>query len=565
MKSILSEYDKNDYYFNKACSMCKFKLKTINISEIPIFEKDQFFQTIRNIKFFDSAILLPMQVIEIKENSILVGEDIQLQSLENVTDKETLRNYLPLVLENTINSLSFFHSMNMVNGNIKPSNILISFTSNVIISDYLLNSIRSEKDIPISSLRYLSPKYYLNKEIDYSIDIWSIGCLIYYFLTGKHLFNGNTEDKIKTEIINFDIKQMKILNDDKNDIEIELFISIINKCLIQNKDTIITLKEIKSLSVTPYSPFIYNVIYEDENLEKLLWSQCFKVICDNDCIYLYICYFYIVLLHEWFDYYNHSKNNNNDCFATLVNLIWKDYDKISPLAQSYLYGWKTISTSNECDLSDLIFSINSDFSFVVSELDFSDNSLKFLVRQFPRLTDMKYLDLKNTNISIEGNKMLCNYLSLLTNLEHLSVSENFDEEGLSLLSNYLPLLVNVSRNVTTLDMSYFSISDDSLTSIVNKFDKIQNVMILALSSNEITDVGMIKLYDECSKLTNLMTLDLSYNFISNNSMSMIIDMTYKLPKLHYLSLRDNDPTLMLCFNSISSQSKTNVKIYMESF
>lgn len=565
MKSILSEYDKNDYYFNKACSMCKFKLKTINISEIPIFEKDQFFQTIQNIKFFDSAILLPMQVIEIKENSILVGEDIQLQSLENVTDKETLINYLPLVLENTINSLSFFHSMNMVNGNIKPSNILISFTSNVIISDYLLNSIRSEKDIPISSLRYLSPKYYLNKEIDYSIDIWSIGCLIYYFLTGKHLFNGNTEDKIKTEIINFDIKQMKIVNDDKNDIEIELFISIVNKCLIQNKDTIITLKEIKSLSVTPYSPFIYNVIYEDENLEKLLWSQCFKVICDNDCIYLYICYFYIVLLHEWFDYYNHSKNNNNDCFATLVNLIWKDYNKISPLAQSYLYGWKTISTSNECDLSDLIFSINSDFSFVVSELDFSDNSLKFLVRQFPRLTDMKYLDLKNTNISIEGNKMLCKYLSLLTNLEHLSVSENFDEEGLSLLSNYLPLLVNVSRNVTTLDMSYFSISDDSLTSIVNKFDKIQNVMILALSSNEITDVGMIKLYDECSKLTNLMTLDLSYNFISNNSMSMIIDMTYKLPKLHYLSLRDNDPTLMLCFNSISSQSKTNVKIYMESF
>lgn len=565
MKSILSEYDKNDYYFNKACSMCKFKLKTINISEIPIFEKDQFFQTIQNIKFFDSAILLPMQVIEIKENSILVGEDIQLQSLENVTDKETLINYLPLVLENTINSLSFFHSMNMVNGNIKPSNILISFTSNVIVSDYLLNSIRSEKDIPISSLRYLSPKYYLNKEIDYSIDIWSIGCLIYYFLTGKHLFNGNTEDKIKTEIMNFDIKQMKIVNDDKNDIEIELFISIINKCLIQNKDTIITLKEIKSLSVTPYSPFIYNVIYEDENLEKLLWSQCFKVICDNDCIYLYICYFYIVLLHEWFDYYNHSKNNNNDCFATLVNLIWKDYNKISPLAQSYLYGWKTISTSNECDLSDLIFSINSDFSFVVSELDFSDNSLKFLVRQFPRLTDMKYLDLKNTNISIEGNKMLCKYLSLLTNLEHLSVSENFDEEGLSLLSNYLPLLVNVSRNVTTLDMSYFSISDDSLTSIVNKFDKIQNVMILALSSNEITDVGMIKLYDECSKLTNLMTLDLSYNFISNNSMSMIIDMTYKLPKLHYLSLRDNDPTLMLCFNSISSQSKTNVKIYMESF
>lgn len=139
-------------------------------------------------------------------------------------------------------------------------------------------------------------------------------------------------------------------------------------------------------------------------------------------------------MHEWFDYYNHSKrcNINDDCFSTLINLIWTDYNKINPLALNYLYGWKTISTSNECDLSDFIMSIKSEFSLVVSEIDFSDNSLSFLVNQFPRLLDMKYLDLKNTSISVEGNKMLCNYLSILTNLEHLSVSENFDEEGLNL-------------------------------------------------------------------------------------------------------------------------------------
>lgn len=295
MNSILAEYNDDDYYFNKACSMCKFKLKTINTKEIHSNEKSQFFQTIQNIKFFDLSSLLPMQVIEIKENSILIGEDLQLQSLANINDKETLRNYLPLVIENTINSLSFFHSMNIINGNIKPSNILISFTSSILVSDYLLNSIRSENDIPLSSLRYLSPKYYLNKEIDYSFDIWSVGCLIYYFLTGTHLFKGNTKEGIKTEILNFNVNIMKFNKDDENDKEIKSFITIITNCLTQNQNTITTLKEIKSLSVSSNSPFIYNVIYEDENLEKLFYTQCFKIICDNECIYiniLFLFYFY---------------------------------------------------------------------------------------------------------------------------------------------------------------------------------------------------------------------------------------------------------------------------------
>ena len=105
--------------------------------------------------------------------------------------------------------LKVMYENKIIHGNIKPSNILLSFNNNNVnklclkISDFGLSNLYKEyKEIIISKSikgksEFISPECLKDEEINDKSDIWSLGILIYYLLFQKYPYNGTEYEIIK--------------------------------------------------------------------------------------------------------------------------------------------------------------------------------------------------------------------------------------------------------------------------------------------------------------------------------------------------------------------------------
>ena len=95
-----------------------------------------------------------------------------------------------------VSILTYFHSQNVVHGNIKPSNILISSTLHLKITDFRnINTDNSNKR-KVSSLLsadYISPELLDEGESGVPADMWALGCIIYQMLVGSPPFVSATQ------------------------------------------------------------------------------------------------------------------------------------------------------------------------------------------------------------------------------------------------------------------------------------------------------------------------------------------------------------------------------------
>lgn len=133
------------------------------------------------------------------------------QSLEsiNLQHYSETKEYISLI-KDIIYTIDILHNNGIMNGNIKPSNILLSNEDNhFYLSDYgnyiLYNC--DEKNEPFIQSKiamcYLSPEIIKSSEYNLqSNDIWSIGCIIYYILhNGLNPFIGKNIYEIYNNII----------------------------------------------------------------------------------------------------------------------------------------------------------------------------------------------------------------------------------------------------------------------------------------------------------------------------------------------------------------------------
>lgn len=93
------------------------------------------------------------------------------------------------LLANMISTLDKVHSVGFVHGDIKPTNIVVS-TKQYFLIDWThsipyLSSFDTEK--MVGDKRY-SPPERLNGQLDGKSDVYSLGCTLYYALTGKHIY-----------------------------------------------------------------------------------------------------------------------------------------------------------------------------------------------------------------------------------------------------------------------------------------------------------------------------------------------------------------------------------------
>ena len=137
--------------------------------------------------------------------------------------------------------ISYLHSLGIIHRDIKPENILITNKNEVKIIDFGLSKIigNSEKtNEAFGTLNYAAPEILLRIPYGKEIDIWALGVLLFYMLSGRYPFIGINEKELANQIVLEHI----IFNEDEWSIRTLQVIDLIEKCLIKQPSFRIDIK-----------------------------------------------------------------------------------------------------------------------------------------------------------------------------------------------------------------------------------------------------------------------------------------------------------------------------------
>lgn len=109
------------------------------------------------------------------------------------------------IFKQILNGLMYAHSKNVIHKDIKTSNFLLT-PNTVKIIDFGIAQILdgSSKnvfgDLLLGTPKYMSPEQILGKDIDQRTDIYSLGIVLYEFLTGKFPFKIDTDSDLGLQL-----------------------------------------------------------------------------------------------------------------------------------------------------------------------------------------------------------------------------------------------------------------------------------------------------------------------------------------------------------------------------
>ena len=101
-------------------------------------------------------------------------------------------------------ALRLLHTANVVHGDIKPDNILVSDTLNdLALCDFGSASMASECEVTpyLVSRFYRAPEVMLGCVYGHGIDLWSVGCVLFELYTGKILFDGKSNNEMLWKVM----------------------------------------------------------------------------------------------------------------------------------------------------------------------------------------------------------------------------------------------------------------------------------------------------------------------------------------------------------------------------
>lgn len=119
-------------------------------------------------------------------------------------DQRTAAQYM----RETIAAVKYLHEHKIIHRDIKPENLLLDQNYRVKLSDFGWSNFKEDEDTRktyCGTPEYLAPEMVKKQPHDYSIDIWSLGVLLFEFLAGYAPFTGANHTELFTNI-----KRLKI-------------------------------------------------------------------------------------------------------------------------------------------------------------------------------------------------------------------------------------------------------------------------------------------------------------------------------------------------------------------
>ena len=141
--------------------------------------------------------------------------------------------------------IHYLHSYGIVHRDLKPDNIMITEPSDLgilKIMDFGLSKIVSSQEKMkdgYGTLSYVAPEVLLRAPYNKEVDIWSLGIILYYILSGHLPFKGNKEVIIAEKIVNDDLE----FDEDEWENRSRKVKELISSCLKKNPEERITIEE----------------------------------------------------------------------------------------------------------------------------------------------------------------------------------------------------------------------------------------------------------------------------------------------------------------------------------
>ena len=209
-----------------------------------------------------------------------------------------------------INAVYYLHSNNIIHRDIKPENLLLCEDNKLKLCDFGWAKELSleNRSTFCGTMEYMAPEIVGSENYDYSVDIWSLGILLYELLFGHSPFKGsntnNIIQNIKSHELNYDDKNKKISKSCKD---------LIQKLLNMNPQKRLKIKDILE------HPFIKKYAKKFSSSKKVQ-------MLDDDKI------------QNMLNKNLHDMNNNNSSKKIIDNLNNKTLKRCNTLNTKFLKG-----------------------------------------------------------------------------------------------------------------------------------------------------------------------------------------------------------------------------------
>lgn len=141
---------------------------------------------------------------------------IVMEFVEGATVKQLINTrkrlslvFIKRVVSEAAQGLSAAHRMKLVHRDVKPENIMISFTGDTKVMDFGLakdtgaRGDASKAGLLIGTPFYMAPEQFMtDAEVDHRTDIYALGITLYHMLTGRPPFTGDSPYKIMNAHLN---------------------------------------------------------------------------------------------------------------------------------------------------------------------------------------------------------------------------------------------------------------------------------------------------------------------------------------------------------------------------
>ena len=140
-----------------------------------------------------------------------------------------------------VNAVYYLHNNNIIHRDIKPENILIGNDNKIKLCDFgwAKELTLENRSTFCGTVEYMAPEIVGSENYDYSVDIWSLGILLYELLYGHSPFKASNT---KNVILN--IKTHELTYDDKNKQISKSCKDLIQKLLDSNPQKRLKIKDI---------------------------------------------------------------------------------------------------------------------------------------------------------------------------------------------------------------------------------------------------------------------------------------------------------------------------------
>ena len=145
-----------------------------------------------------------VRLFDLYENSDFIYIILELMkggSLASYLHKKEFNffeNEIKSITHQLVNALTYLHSFGIMHRDIKAENILLSKEDSVKfikISDFGLSKLITNEEKCVEgygTLFYVAPEILVKQPYDKKIDIWSLGVLVYYIISGNYPFNDSS-------------------------------------------------------------------------------------------------------------------------------------------------------------------------------------------------------------------------------------------------------------------------------------------------------------------------------------------------------------------------------------